>query len=145
MPNEGTQQVRIRADVIPSLKKIANDRATTLAELISGVVVEWLEKNDPTWQDIVMLRSVEDRLGEVWKATTVAHHTLQNLEDEEINDYEDRYADPNEANALEQARIRERRQLDSLVASRDKLVAAVVALSGEREEKVRERFSREYD
>jgi len=136
-----TQQVRIRADVMPSLKAIADRRRTTLTEIVSVAVVEWLEKHDPTWRDTMTLRRVEDRLGEVWQAITDANQTLQDLKDEENNDYEDRYANPDEAKALEETRSSEHRKLEHLIVSRDRLVAAIVALSGDREETVREKFT----
>ena len=81
----------------------------------------------------------------MWQATTVAYQTLNDLESEYTSDYEDRYADPHEAKALEEDLSRVRREIASLVASRDKLVAAVVALSEDREESVRKRFSHELD
>ena len=144
MPSE-TQQVRIRADIVPSLKAIAARRSITLTEVISVAAEEWLEKHDPTWRDTVALRGLEGRLAEVWQAVTSAHADLDSLNDAEANDYEGHYSGAEGAIILENERSSASNRLEVMEASRERLVAAVAALAGESEENVRERFAREYD
>ena len=144
MPSE-TQQVRVRADIVPSLKSIAARRSITLTEVISVAAEEWLEKHDPTWRDTVALRVLEDRLAEVWQAVTDAHADLESLSDAEANDYEGHYAGAEGAIVLENERSSATNRLEIMEVSRDRLVAAVAALAGESENDVRERFACEYD
>ena len=144
MPSE-TQQVRIRADIVPSLKEVAAQRSITLTEVVSAAAEEWLEKHDPTWRDTVARRSVEDRLAEVWQAVTDAQADLETLDNAEANDYEGHYAGAEGAIILENERSSASGRLEIMETSRDRLVAAVVALSGDSEKDVRERFAREYD
>ena len=144
MPNE-TQQVRIRADIVPSLKETAARRSITLTEVVSVAAEEWLEKHDPTWRDTVARRSLEDRLAEVWQAVTDAHADLETLSDAEANDYEGHYAGAESAIILENERSSASNRLEIMEASRDRLLAAVAALAGESEKDVRERFACEYD
>ena len=129
MPSE-TQQVRIRADIVPSLKAIATRRSITLTEVISVASEEWLEKHDPTWRDTVALRSLENRLAEFWQAVTDAHADLESLRNAKANDYEGHYAGAEGAIVLESERNSASNRLEIMEASRDKLVAAVAALAG---------------
>ena len=135
-----TQQVRIRADVVPSLKAIAQRRSTTQTEVISEAVVEWLEKNDPTWKDTVMLHKLKDRLDEVVGNLSEIRAEIddanQQLEQNtKYPDYEE--MDDTERSGVEKWASDARRRHDALVISEKRLVAAVAALSGESEDIIR--------
>lgn len=144
MPSD-TQQVRIRADIVPCLKAIAAERSITLTEVVSVAAEDWLEKHDPTWRDTLALRSLEDRLAEVWQAVTDAHADLESVTNAEANDYEGHYAGAEGAMVLQNERSSASNRLEIMEGSRERLVAAVAALAGESEKDVRARFACEFD
>lgn len=137
-----TQQVRVRADVIPSLKTLAARRGSTLSALISEAVVDWLSTHDPTWKDTLVLSGLRSRLAEVEREITKEHDAIVDFEDALEHGYvddEQYHTDTDEARKeYEGAKNDAVYRRDDLLNSRERLIAAVVALSGDSREEVEE-------
>ena len=143
--NGRSVQVRVRADVVPSLKAQARHRGVTLTEVVSEAVVEWLERYDPTWEDSIVLMRLRARLVTVHHDERRARLDIDDLDPESViaSDYDGHYSTEDAQRRLQEDHGEAIRRHKALAASEKKLVDAVSALSGESKEHVIESLEHE--